>query len=291
MTNMQIWKLPPALKLINFSPHHRTRKLRWHHHAFYELGLLLHGRCDWLLGPHRRLPLRPGEAILLRPMARHYEEIKPSEEARVAWIGFDWQGPPPAWCHRAIALEEDMSEIINYFHILLREHHLVADPRSQMRIDLALQSLLLLIERRAEKSPHRVAPHRSTLNSRQADIVESAALYFRRNLQDPLSIAQVAAYHSLCPSHFSSLFRRHFRITPQSFLHQAQLQQVADLLTESDMTLKEIASQCGFVDASHLCKSFKRLYRTTPRDFRRKTQKSRPVTVVTMPDKPAGRKA
>jgi len=269
---MQIWTSPPALRLVTFSPHHRPRHLHWHHHPFYELGLVLGGHCDWRLGARRRMTLRTGEAILLKPRVRHCEVVKPSEEARLAWLGFDFEGKPPAWCNRAISLEDDAAEIASYFDAISREHHL-SDTRSHMRINLALQSLLLLLERRAEGSPDSPSI-RSTLNSRQTRTVESAAHYFRNNLQHPLSIAQVAAYHSLCPAHFSSLFRRHHAITPRGFLRQARLLRSAELLAESDLTLKEIAAQCGFVDAAHLCKSFKQEHRIAPGLYRQRMRES-----------------
>jgi AraC-like DNA-binding protein len=273
MANVQIWKSPPALRLVTFSPHHRTRYAHWHEHTFYELALVLGGRCTWRLGPRRRVALRSGQAILLKPRVRHCEEIEPSEEARLAWLGFDFAGPSPEWCHRAVALEEDAAEIASYYDAIDHEHHLT-DARSQTRVDLALQSLLLLFERRAEGS-RRPTAVTTSLNPRQTRTVESAAHYFRRNLQHPLSIAQVAAYHSLCPAHFSSLFHRHHRITPRGFLRQARLQSAADLLAESELTLKEIAAKCGFVDAAHFCKSFKEERRITPGLFRAQTRKPR----------------
>jgi AraC-like DNA-binding protein len=275
---MQIWKSPPALRLVTSSPHHRTRHTyRYHHHPFYELGIVQGGRCFWRLGTRRRILLHSGDAILLKPRTWHYEEVEPLEEARLAWLGFDFAGPPPEWCHRTIALGDDAPEITGYFDVIAREHHLT-DARSQIRINLALQSLLLLLERQAEGPRHPIAAN-SDLNPRQTHTVESAAHYFRQNLQNPLSIAQVAAYHSLCPAHFSSLFRRHHRITPRGFLRQARLQRVMDLLAESKLSLKEIAAQCGFVDSAHLCKSFKQDRRMTPSLFRARIHNSAPPQV------------
>lgn len=273
MANIQLWNALPTLRLVSFSPHHRTRQLHWHLHPFYELGLVLGGRCDWRLGP-RRLSLRPGEAILLRPRVRHCEEIEVHGEARLGWLGFDFEGEPPAWCNRAILLEDDASEIAGYFDAISSEHHL-ADARSRKRVGLALQSLLLLLERRAEGSQQRPASVPSSLNPRQVRIVESAAHYFRSNLRHPLGIAQVASYHSLCPAHFSSLFRRHHHVTPRGFLRQIRIERAANLLAESDLALKEIAAQCGFVDAAHLCKSFKQEHRLTPNIFRTRMRKPR----------------
>ena len=220
--------------------------------------------------------LRAGEALLLKPGSAHHEEVPSTEEARLAWLGFEFKGPAPTWCQRVIALGDDASEIAGYFTTIAREHHLT-DSRSQTLVNLALQSLLLLLERRAEGS--QLTATNSELNPRQTHTVESAAHYFHRNLRNPLSVAQLAAYHSLCPAHFSTLFRRHHRISPRRFLRQARLQRAVDLLGESEFPLKEIAAQCGFVDAAHLCKSFKQDHRVTPGVFRKQMRKRRQVTV------------
>ena len=272
MANVQLWTSPPPLRLVTFSPDFRSHALRRHHHLFYELALVLGGRCAWHLGSRsRRIALNSGEALLLPPRMLHAEDVVPGEKARVAWLGFDFAGKTPAWCQQPIPLKEDTAEMAGYFEAIVREHQLT-DARTQTRIGLALQSLLLLLERCAE-GPRDPAAARSNLNPRQSHAVESAAHYFRNNLQDPLSVAQVAAYHSLCPGHFSSLFQRYHRITPRGFLRQVRLQRAGELLTESEMPLKEIAAQCGFVDAAHFSKSFKQDRGMTPNRFRSKTRR------------------
>jgi len=243
-----------------------------HDHPFYELGMVLSGKCTWHLG-RRRIALQSGDAILIKPKVSHGEEIKCGEEARLAWVGFDFAGPAPAWSQRLISTAGDFPEVAGYFDILASEHHRPDYPSFHARIGLAAQSLLLLVARRAEdpglarrdRSPDRVG---SELNPRQIHRVESAAHYFRTNLRDALSIAQVAAYHSLCPAHFSSLFQRHHGVSPRTFLRLARLERAAGLLRDSDLSLKEIAVQCGFVDAAHFCKSFRQEHGLTPRRFR-----------------------
>jgi AraC-like DNA-binding protein len=276
--NVQPGTSPSVLRLITANPQHRTREYHRHEHPFYELGLVLAGECGWRVGKRQRLTLRAGEAVLLRPGTVHWEEVPAGREASLAWVGFDFAGPAPDWSHRVIVLEDDFAEVGSHFRAVLREHHL-DDERTRLRVSLALQSLLLLVGRRAEAGREKslLATSESGLNPRQKQMVESAAHYFRNNLQQPLSIAQVAAYHSLCPAHFSWLFRRRHGLNPRSFLREARLERSVELLTLSEMALKEIAQRCGFVDAAHLCKAFRSRHGTTPMVYRKKKRPVAPL--------------
>ena len=265
---MQIWETPPLVKLVVLSGR-RPAPFRagLHDHPFYELGFLVEGRCDWYLEEERH-PLQAGDAILLKPKTRHREVTSPGQDARFGWIGFEFTGAAPDWCHRAIPTATDFSEIMVYFEILAGEPHCYSHASSPIRLGLVAQSLLLLIARRAEGTLERPSPTRLDLNPRQVHCVESAAHYFRSNLADSLSIAQVAAYHSLCPAHFTALFRRRYGKSPRTYLREARVARVAELLRTTDVGLKEIAAECGFLDAAHLCKAFKESEGVTPRTYR-----------------------
>ncbi len=277
MADIQLWEKSPPLQLVAESRRWgRQSDPRWHRHPFYELGLVLSGTCHWGIRPKGMVPLQAGKAILLRPGTEHCELASLGPPPHLGWIGFAFEGVPPRWTNRPISLGDDFTEIVACFQAVYREHHRT-DPRSMKRVELALQNLLLLAARQAEAEPNRASLRdfrgsdvsRSTLlNPGQIRRVEAAAHYFRQNPEQPMKIAQVAAYHSLCPAHFSILFRRHHRMTPRAFLVRARLERARRLLEESDLTLKEIAPRCGFVDSSHLCKAFKKERAMTPQAFR-----------------------
>lgn len=278
MKNLPIWDTTPPLRLIVFNRQpvrpaadHRMIYSQ-HSHSFYELGMVLAGECAWRFGPRRRVKLRAGQAILVKPGSSHGEEPTPGVETKLAWLGFDFSGPAPKWIEKAVTLGSDLAEATLFFNTIYREYA-ASDPLTRRRVGLALQSVLVLVSRCAESgsfSANIPREQKSDLNPRQVRSLESSAHYFRHNFRDTLSIAQVAAYHSFCPAYFSTLFRRHFRVSPRTFLQQVKVEKAMEMLTASDLTLKEISAHCGFVDAAHLTKAFKQRHRVTPGAFRLK---------------------
>lgn len=261
------WQSPVALHLISRSPRCMisNRPPNFHQHLFYELALIEEGACDWSLDD-KVVRLHPGEALLLPPGQRHAECVVDQHPCCVTWIGFDANRPTAPWTHRAIPLGDDLEEAAGITRLIAREQSHGGRFMAE-RVSLLLQTLLVLITRRAlgpEFQP--VAP--SSLNRQQRACMEAAALYFRQNIADSLSIAQVAAYYSLCPTYFSRLFHRHHGITPNAYLHRARLEAAAALLDRSVLSVKEVARRCGFSDSAHFCKAFRKHYLSRPSDYR-----------------------
>jgi AraC-like DNA-binding protein len=279
MKKILIWEEPCPLKLIAFKrqPARATLsspiRFNLHRHTFYELGMVLAGKCEWTIR-RRRLGLHAGQAVLVKAGSLHGEEIPGEQTSELAWVGFDFAGPAPDWSEKVVPLGGDLDEIAASFHAIYREHS-SADSLTNLRVALALQNILVLVSRRAEndgagKKKPRHSPGKSRLNARQVRSLESAAHYFRHNFQASLSVAQIAAYHSFCPAYFSTIFRRHFGVPPRAFLRQVKLEKATELLLGSDLTMKEISGRCGFVDAAHFTKAFKQKHRLTPGAYRLK---------------------
>ncbi len=282
---IQFWESAGNIRLAALGRQTARRVWNWHSHDFYELALVLSGACDWRLGPpsgpRTRRTVAAGEAFLLRPGAWHGEQVAEGRTARVAWVGFASAAPPPAWTGRPFPLGDDGAEVAQAFHAIYREH---GRPENGARVRLALRSLLLLASRQAEKpsaaarpagrgpGPHRRAD--DPLNPSQTGRIEAAAHTLRHNR---LPISQAAALHSFSPAHFSTLFRRHFRVTPRAFVRRARLERAEDLLATSAMTVKEIAAEAGFADSAHFCKAFRSFRGTTPRAFRQAEGRAHPL--------------
>ena len=273
MAKIQLWEGGIDIRLVAETRYSASRTLHWHRHPFYEIGLVLSGECFWRIGSRERHRLQAGEAILLPPETLHSEEVSAGGEARLAWIGFGSAVPPPAWAGCPVVLGDDAAEVIQAFLAVYREH---SRPGNGPRIRLAIQTILLLISRQALARAGEAVPTSAPaladadpgLNPRQLRSVEAAAHTLRENLNSRLTIAQIAAYHSLSAAHFSTLFHRRYGTTPRAFLRRARVEKAEELLALSDLSVKEIAAITGFVDSPHLCKAFRALRGVTPRAVR-----------------------
>ncbi|MBT9371310.1 AraC family transcriptional regulator [Rhizobium sp. CSW-27] len=93
--------------------------------------------------------------------------------------------------------------------------------------------------------------------------------HIENNLDQRLSVADLAEVAGLSRAHFSRIFANSEGLPPAEFVLQKRLRRAAKLLTKTaDMPIKEVAALCGFEDPNYFSKVFRRLYGTNPSDFR-----------------------
>jgi AraC family transcriptional regulator len=82
------------------------------------------------------------------------------------------------------------------------------------------------------------------------------------------SLATLAGIAGVHPVHLSRQFHKHFHMTIGEFVRKRRIDKASELLSQSDLSLAEIASACGFSDQSHFCALFKKHSGMTPAKFR-----------------------
>jgi AraC-like DNA-binding protein len=92
--------------------------------------------------------------------------------------------------------------------------------------------------------------------------------YLSFHLAEPISIAEMANYAHLSPSHFARLFRQQFGLAPHQYLLHLRLQHAQSLLLETRLTLAKIVEYCGFSDVHHFSKVFRKHIGCSPGAYR-----------------------
>lgn len=83
-----------------------------------------------------------------------------------------------------------------------------------------------------------------------------------------LPIAELAQRVNLSSWHFIRLFKAETSKSPKYYIRHLRMKQAEQLLSESFLSVKEIAAKVGFGDRSHFSRDFKRLFGQAPAAFR-----------------------
>ncbi len=116
---------------------------------------------------------------------------------------------------------------------------------------------------------HRAKGYHPT-NSRVTDAKAYMDLSFRE--KHVLDMAAQSA--GVTRRRFNDLFKQQYGITPNSYITQKKIQAAKGLLVDNGLSIKQVASLCGFEDLYYFCKVFKAQTGLTPTQFRTGSENS-----------------
>lgn len=99
--------------------------------------------------------------------------------------------------------------------------------------------------------------------------LEELRAYTRAHLGRAFNVSEVAARRGLSRSAYSHQFKARTGLTPAHVVLEVRLDEAVTRLRDPAATLKQVAAETGFADATHLGKCFRRVFRLTPGEFRR----------------------
>jgi AraC-like DNA-binding protein len=109
------------------------------------------------------------------------------------------------------------------------------------------------------------------LSSREHERLNNVIQYTLQHFQNPITLSQVSAQAGLSPQAFCRIFKKNTHHTYYSFLNQLRIEHAMALLGKTDMTIAEIAIQCGYQSITNFNRRFKAISGFTPRAYRANT--------------------
>jgi transcriptional regulator GlxA family with amidase domain len=125
--------------------------------------------------------------------------------------------------------------------------------------------ILLVGEMQKGNAPQ---PHPPGLAPATHPKVKRAILLMEQHVGRALPLEELACKLDMSPRQLERLFKAETGRSPQAFAKQVRLRTAAWLLTSSDKTVADIASSCGFSDASHLGREFRKQFGLPPMMYR-----------------------
>ncbi|MNE27463.1 HTH-type transcriptional regulator CdhR [compost metagenome] len=121
---------------------------------------------------------------------------------------------------------------------------------------------------RSEPGDHRL-PLKHLLGQAQPKLQEVVAL-MASNLREPLSLDELADYLSVSRRQLERLFFRYLQCTPSRYYLRLRLGRARQLLTQSALSVMQVATECGFISSQHFAKRYREQYAVSPKRDRLK---------------------
>ncbi|MDM5199400.1 response regulator [Fictibacillus enclensis] len=101
-----------------------------------------------------------------------------------------------------------------------------------------------------------------------SDAIQSVTEYIRMNLDEKLSLKQLADHVFLHPQYLSRLFKQETGKTVTEYITQKRIKKSRELLIQSHSSITEISQQCGFTDINYFSRVFSKLEGVPPKKYR-----------------------
>lgn len=140
-----------------------------------------------------------------------------------------------------------------------------------------------ILERVRDSDDRQYIPLAARMGSNQATLRKVAEL-MEANFEEPLSAVELAKLAGLSLRQVQRMFHETLGTTPTKYYLRLRLQRARALLTQSAMSITQIAVACGFQSAGHFSKTYRAMYGRSPRSERQ------PVVDGAASAKPSGRR-
>ncbi|WP_026515703.1 response regulator transcription factor [Butyrivibrio sp. MC2021] len=108
----------------------------------------------------------------------------------------------------------------------------------------------------------------SKREERSNDIIKTARLYIEENYSKDISLDEVSRKVNISPYYFSKIFKEDSGLNFIEYLTNLRIDKAKRLLSDTDMSIKEICVSCGYTDPNYFSRSFKKNVGVTPTEFK-----------------------
>ncbi|MDX9748959.1 MAG: AraC family transcriptional regulator [Paludibacter sp.] len=97
---------------------------------------------------------------------------------------------------------------------------------------------------------------------------EKVIYYMRENIENTISLEQMARHFNFSPSHFSALFHEETKMSPIKYFISLKIEKACQYLELSHMKICDIHLKLGFQDAAYFSRIFSKMMGISPSKYR-----------------------
>lgn len=247
----------------------------WHCHDEAEISVVVQGEGLRHVGDHQG-PYRPGQVVLLGPGLPHGWS---SQQAKGRQDLIALQFRPPELLRRFQGAPEaaDLERLLR-----AAGRGLLLDGPSGRQVCAEVErlgptvgldrlvGLLSAVAAFAQVLDQPLAsPRWQATSDEQHPVIATLTSWLAEHAQQPIALAEAAAFVGMNPSACARLFRRHTAHSVVGWLNHLRVGRACDMLRDTDRQVTEIAFAVGFGNLANFNRVFRSFVGQTPRDYRR----------------------
>lgn len=225
----------------------------WHYHENYHLTFILQGG-NREQRRNKELEALPGDIVFYESgeLHRNFNTMHPSRNINIEIKDSFFS----TYDINVTSFAEATLNYTNAKFFILKTYHecLTMDESSQTAIHASLLGLMASRDKTKKIEPEWIKLVREILNDRW-------------NEQMPLM--EIATLVQVHPVTVSKFFPKYFRCTLGEYVRKLRIDKATNLLRNSQLSLTEIAYQCGFFDQSHFIRVFKQTTGFLPKEYKK----------------------
>ena len=240
-----------------------------HYHYNYEIYYLINGAVRYII-EDEIWDLKAGDMVLIPKMTTHKSIRTPGSNTEI----------PTERYLISLKGEDIPNELISCFEKYFYRPEGEAGARIRALFDdlyrervredklSPLSNQANLIKILCELSRMPLSDFKKTPLSKNDLLMQDAIDYIKKHLEEDLTLSFMAKHFAFSKEYFSTIFKISTGFGFNEYLNQMRIAKVSHLLTETDKSVTEISSLCGFNDSNYFSAVFKKIMGITPLKYR-----------------------
>ena len=101
--------------------------------------------------------------------------------------------------------------------------------------------------------------------------IQDIESYLQHNPVGGYDVESLARLVNLSPSRFAHLFKAEYGVSVHAYVTRIRMNRACRLLFSTNLTIKEIAEELGYITPEHFHTIFKKTFGVTPAEYRKNT--------------------
>lgn len=242
----------------------------------YHLHAILSGEGILEVG-NQEYTMHAGQLFLEKPGEWTYYYAKPSNPWTYCWVTFEGTKAgilmEQAGFTAGVNIRSCYVDINDFYKLVDK---ILMNPELSMSSYIMRHGFMFSYIGAAIRSYELSSNARRTAET-STDAYIDHALDFIWNNYSSITVQDISNYIRINRSYFSNLFRQRVGISPQEYLQRARMYKGAQLLSNTDLAIRDISEMVGYNDPLTFSKAFKNLYGVSPKAYRNQPVEDRAV--------------